>query len=347
MSISMNPAKLKDAPKTSDDGSAGHGSERLNWHRIRIGEAMYWAAALAVFFLLPQYLAFATSVLVTALFVLSLDLILGFAGIISLGHALYFGFGAYVTGLVTFVGWTEPISGTVLGGVSAAALAAVTGPVVLRLTGLPLIMVTLALGVIAFEAANKLTWLTGGDDGLYGVTVAPLLGRFPWTMFAQTSYLYVLIWTFLMFVLARCVVASPFGVALQGIRDNSQRMRLIGTPVLSKLVQVYVISGFIAGVAGALSAQTTKFVGLAVLSLDTSVSGLVMLVLGGVGKLYGGLIGAPVYMIVHHFASQWNPYHWMFIIGALLTGVVMFARGGILGISAVLWKRLSRVGERS
>jgi branched-chain amino acid transport system permease protein len=307
---------------------------------------VYWAAALLVFFVLPQYLAFATSVLVTALFVLSLDLILGFAGIISLGHALYFGFGAYVTGLATFAGWTEPISGTLLGGVSGAALAAVTGPIVLRLTGLPLIMVTLALGVIAFEAANKLTWLTGGDDGLYGVVIAPLFGVFPWTMFAKTAYLYVLAWTFLLFLLVRSVVASPFGVAIQGIRENSQRMRLIGTPVLGKLLRVYIVSGFVAGVAGALSAQTTKFVGLAVLSVDTSVNALVMLVLGGVGKLYGGLIGAPVYMIVHHFASQWNPYHWMFIIGALLTVVVMFARGGILGIAEDLGRRFARIRSR-
>jgi branched-chain amino acid transport system permease protein len=308
------------------------GSDRLNWHQIHPGEVVYWLAAVSVFFLLPQYLAFASSVLVTALFVLSLDLILGFAGIISLGHALYFGFGAYVTGLATFVGWIEPISGTLLGGFSAAALAAVTGPMVLRLTGLPLIMVTLALGVIAFEAANKLTWLTGGDDGLFGIQVLPVFGHFRWTIFSETAYLYVLVWTFLMFVLARRIVASPFGVAMQGIRDNSLRMRLIGTPVLGKLVVVYTVSGFIAGIAGALSAQTTKFVGLAVLSVDTSVSALVMLVLGGVGRLYGGLIGAPAYMIVHHFASQWNPYHWMFIIGALLTIVVMFASGGILGI---------------
>jgi branched-chain amino acid transport system permease protein len=327
----MNP---KPPPEKAVSGTLfGRGSERLNWHRVGAGEFVYWIAALLVFFLLPQYLAFATSVLVSALFVMSLDLILGFAGIISLGHALYFGFGAYATGLATFSGWTEPITGTLLGGFSAAALAAITGPLVLRLTGLPLIMVTLALGVIAFEGANKLTWLTGGDDGLFGLQIAPLFGVFPWTMFAKTSYLYVLAWTFLMFLLARRVVASPFGVAIQGIRDNSLRMRLIGTPVLGKLVQVYTIGGFIAGIAGALSAQTTKFVGLSVLSLDTSVSALVMLVLGGVGQLYGGLIGAPVYMLVHHIASQWNPYHWMFIIGGLLVAVVIFARGGILGMA--------------
>jgi branched-chain amino acid transport system permease protein len=322
-------------------------SASLSRHRIGMGEVVYWLAALLVFFLLPQYLSFATSVLVTALFVMSLDLILGFAGIISLGHALYFGFGAYVTGLATFTGWTEPITGTLLGGCSAAALAAITGPVVLRLSGLPLIMVTLALGVVGYEAANKLTWITGGDDGLYGVTIAPLFGAFRWTVFSQTAYLYVLAWTFLMFVLARCIVASPFGLTLQGIRDNSQRMRLLGTPVRSTLLIIYVISGFIAGIAGALSAQTTKFVGLAVLSLDTSVSALIMLVLGGVGRLYGGLIGAPVYMVVHHFASQWNPYHWMFIIGALLTIVVMFARGGILGISDSIARLISRTGRAS
>jgi branched-chain amino acid transport system permease protein len=319
-------------------------SELLDRHRVRVGEILYWLVTLAVFSAFPEYLAFAAQVLISALFVLSLDLILGFAGIISLGHALYFGFAAYVVGLCSLYGWVEPISQTLLGGVSAAALAAITGPLVLRLTGLPLIMVTLALGVIAYEAANKLTWLTGGDDGLPGVQVAPVFGIFRWTIYSETAYLYVLAWLFVMFVVARRLVASPFGVALQGIRENKRRMGLIGTPVLRQLVWVYIISGFMAGVAGALSTQTTKFVGLAVLSLDTSVSALVMLVLGGVGRLYGGLVGAPIYMSVHHIASQWNPYHWMFIIGGLLVVVVVFARGGILGIGDTLmrWTRRRR-----
>jgi branched-chain amino acid transport system permease protein len=321
-------------------------SARLNWHKVRVAEILYWGAAVLVFFLFPHDLAFATSILVTAIFVLSLDLILGFAGIISLGHSLFFGFGAYVTGLATFIGWQEPFSGALLGGVSAAILAAITGPIVLRLSGMALIMVTLALAALAFEAANKLTWLTGGDDGLFGITVSPLFGTFPWTMFSYTAYWYVLGWAFALFLLARSVIASPFGVAIQGIRENSQRMRLIGTPVLNKLIGIYVISGFIAGIAGALSTQTTKFVGLTVLSVDTSVGALVMLVLGGVGRLYGGLVGAPVYMIVQHYASEWNPYQWMFIIGALLTGVVMFARGGILGLSDIVGQWLKRRWKR-
>jgi branched-chain amino acid transport system permease protein len=343
----MSSNQAQDVTPTKAASTVDGRSDRLNWHRIGVYESVYWCAAILVFFLLPQYLAFATSVLVTAIFVLSLDLILGFGGIISLGHALYFGFGAYVTGLATFAGWPEPITGALLGGVSAAGLAAVTGPIVLRLTGLPLIMVTLSLGALAYEAANKLTWLTGGDDGLYGLVIAPVFGVFRWTMFAHTAYWYVLAWAFLLFLLARMVIASPFGVALQGIRENAARMRLIGTPVLGRVVCIYIISGFIAGVAGALSAQTTKFVGLAVLSVDTSVDALVMLVLGGVGRLYGGLVGAPVYMIVHHIASEWNPYHWMFIIGAMLTVVVMFARGGILGMLDSVVRLLTRGRARA
>jgi branched-chain amino acid transport system permease protein len=339
----MTPAELSTAAgKFRFTASPGVRSELLDRHRIRMGEVVYWLCAIAVFFVFPQYLAFAATVLTTALFVMSLDLILGFAGIISLGHALYYGVAAYVVGLASHQGWVEPISQTLLGGASGAILAAITGPIVLRLTGLPLIMVTLALGVIVYEAANSMTWLTGGDDGLGGIQIAPVFGIFRWTMFSETAYLYVLAWLFLMFVLARRLVASPFGVVLQGIRENRRRMGLIGTPVLRQLVLIYVISGFMAGVAGALTTQTTKFVALAVLSLDTSVAGVVMLVLGGVGRLYGGLIGAPIYMIVHHIASQWNPYHWMFIIGGLLVLVVVFAHGGVLGIADGVIRRIHR-----
>jgi branched-chain amino acid transport system permease protein len=327
---------------TAEAGSSAR-SALLDRHGVRLGEVIYWAGAVSVFFLFPDYLAFATSVLVWALFVMSLDLILGFAGIISMGHALFFGIGAYATGLCALQGWTEPISGTLLGGVSAAVMAALVGPVVLRLSGLPLIMVTLVLGLVAYEAANKMTWLTGGDDGLSGIEIAPVLGLFRWSIYSQTAYCYVLAWLFLMFLAARAIVASPYGVALQGIRENSRRMRLIGTPVLARLVRIYVISGFVAGIAGALSTQTTKFVGLAIFSLDTSVSALVMLVLGGIGRLYGGLIGAPVYLVVHHFASQWNPYHWMFVIGALLVGVVVFARGGLLGIGEAIFRGIAQI----
>lgn len=307
-------------------------------HRANVVEAVLWLAALAVAVLLPSNLSIATSVAIMALFAVSLDLVLGFAGIITLGHALYFGVGAYAAGWIALAGWREPFSGLVLAALIAGAVAAVLAPLVLRVTGLPLIMVTLVLGLIAFEAANKAGDFTGGDNGLTGIELDPVLGVFNWSVFAKTEYLYALACLFIVFRIARRIVASPFGLALRGIRENTTRMALIGAPVQRHLARAYIISACMAGVAGALSAQTTKFVSLGVLSINTSVDVVVMLVLGGVGSLYGALLGAVVYMTVHHFASEWNPYHWMFIIGALLVLVVRFVPGGLIGLT----KRLRR-----
>jgi branched-chain amino acid transport system permease protein len=308
--------------------------------RGRVIELIWWAAALAVFFLFPNYLAFATSVLVIALFALSLNLILGFAGIITLGHAMFFGVGAYTAGLLAVGGWTEPVTGALVGGLAGAMLAAITGPVVLRFSGLPLVMITLAISVLFFEAANKATWLTGGDDGLFGIRLAPLFGQFRWTIFGTTQYLYVLAWLALVFVLLRRLIASPFGIALEGIRENPARMRLIGAPVLRHMVIVYTISGFVAGLAGALSAQTTRFVGLVVFSIETSVDALIIVVLGGLHSLYGALIGAPVYLSVKYFSQQWNPHLWKFFVGGLLVMAMLYAKGGLVVYLERGWARL-------
>ena len=307
-------------------------SPLLDRHRLRPLELAWWLLALGYFFVFPEYLAVATSVLVMALFALSLDLLLGFAGVLSLGHAVSFGIGAYACALINLAGWHEAISGALAGGAIAGLFALAIGPLILRLSGLPFIMVTLGIGAVLYEAANKAVWLTGGDNGLPGVTLDPLLGVFRWSVLGQTGYLYALGWLFALFCLARRLVASPFGMALQGIRENPRRMQLVGAPVLRHLVVAYGLASAIAGIAGALSAQTNAFVGLEVLSLNTSIDGLVMLVLGGVGRLYGGLVGAPVYMFVQHFAREWNPYYWMFLIGALLIIVVRFSRRGLIGL---------------
>jgi len=306
----------------------------LSRHRIGVLEPVWWLLALLVYFFFPKHLAFASSVLVMAMFALSFDVVLGFAGILTLGNAVFFGVGAYASALIAIGGWHEAITGALAAAVISALLAGTLGPFVLRLTGLPLIMVTLGIGVIFFEAANKATWITGGDDGLSNIDLAPLLGWFRWSLSGGASYLYALAWLGSLFFFTRRIMASPFGVALQGIRENADRMRLIGTPVLRYLVISYVVSAFIAGAAGALWTQTNAFVGLGVFSLDTAIDGLVMLVLGGIGGLYGGLIGAPVYMLVKHFSQEWNPYYWMFFIGGMLILVVRLGRGGILGISS-------------
>jgi ABC-type branched-subunit amino acid transport system permease subunit len=315
-------------------------SDLLGRKRGRPYEFLFLALAVLTLFVFEDRLSFATSVLIMVLFALSLDFVLGFAGVVTLGHALFFGTGAYVAGLLALSGLTEAISGLLLAGMASALLAALVGPLVLGLTGLPQIMATLALGAIGFEAANKATWLTGGDNGLQGFELAPLLGLFNWSVYGHTGYLYALAVLALGFWLLKRVIASSFGVALQGIRENRQRMMVIGAPVLGHMVRAYAISAFVAGVAGALSAQTTRFVGLDVLSLTTSVDIMVMLTLGGVGRLYGALVGAPVYMTIHHLAAQWNPYHWMFVIGCLLIFVMRFARGGLIGMAAAMLRRL-------
>lgn len=312
----------------------------LHRHHWRAGEFVWLVAAVTCYFAFPQYLTLGTSVLVMVLLVLSYDLLLGFSGVLSFGHAVFFGLGAFTAGWLALAGWTEPISVVLAAGVGAAVLAALVGPFVLRLTGLPLLMVTLAFGVLVFEAAHKATGITGGDDGLAGIQFAPILGVFDWGLGGSTAYLYVLAWLVLMFVLLKRVVASPFGVMLQGVRENPARMRLIGNRVLPHLTLAYVISGAVAGVAGALFTQANAFVGLGVLALDTSVDVLVMLVLGGSGSLYGAFIGAPVYMLLKHFSAQWNPYYWMLIIGVLLIAVVLLGRGGLMGVAQAAGRKL-------
>lgn len=321
-------------------------SSILARHRFHPAQLLWWILALGAYFTFPEHLAVGTSVLVMAIFVLSFDLLLGFAGVLSFGHAVFFGLGAYTAGWLALAGWNEPITGVLVGAAAAALLAALLGPFILRLAGLPLLMVTLALGVLTFELAHKATAITGGDDGLSGIEIAPLFGMFRWGLGGQTRYLYALGWLLLVFWLLRRIVASPFGVALQGIRENPARMRLIGNPVLPHLTAAYVISAAIAGVAGALMTQTNAFVGLGVLALDTSVDVLVMLVLGGIGSLYGALIGTPVYMLLKHFTSQWSPFYWMFVIGTLLIAVVLAGRGGVLGLAQDGWHRLVRRVQR-
>lgn len=295
-------------------------------------ETIPWIAAIAVFFFASDYLSLATTILVMVLFATSLDLLMGYAGVITLGHALLFGVGAYTAGLAAKWGWTEPFSGLILAALFTAIVACALGYVLSQLRGLAVIMTTMAFGLIAFEAAKSAAWLTGGDDGLQGFTIAPVFGVFRWNVYGHTAYLYALGWVFVLFMAARLVVSSPFGIALQGLRENYGRMQLLGAPVRGHTIRVFALSGFLAGAAGALSAQTTSFVDLNVLSLDLSASVLVMLVLGGLGRLYGAIVGVVFYMVIHNIAAKVDPYNWMFVIGALLIGVVLFSRGGILGL---------------
>jgi branched-chain amino acid transport system permease protein len=208
----------------------------------------------------------------------------------------------------------------------------VTGAIVLRTSGLTLLMVTLVVSELLQEAANRLGWLTGGADGLQGIAIAPLLGLFRFDLFGRTAYLYCLVMLFIAWALARLIVHSPFGRSLVGIRENVTRMHAIGSPVFRRRLRIYAISAALAGIAGALLTETTQFVALQVLSFELSGTVLVMLILGGVGRLYGAFIGAPLYMIAQDRLAREDPAYWLFWIGLLLVVVVIFARGGMLGI---------------
>jgi branched-chain amino acid transport system permease protein len=301
-------------------------------HRLHLLEALPWVAAIAGFALFPSYLPLGAQILATILFALSADLVLGYAGIVTLGHAAFFGTGAYTAGILAANGWGEPITGLLAGAVVAALVGLASGLVVLRTTGLTLLMQTLVVATLLREAANKASWITGGDDGLQGMQVWPIFGLFRFDMFGRTGYLYCLVVLFVCWLLARRIVHSPFGRSLTGIRENERRMHAIGAPVMRRRLVIYTISAAFAGLAGALIAQTTAFVGLGFLGLERSGTVLIMLIIGGVGRLYGGFVGVPLYMVAQDRFSEVEPVYWYFWIGLLMVLVVVFARGGVLGL---------------
>jgi len=301
-------------------------------HRFHPLEALPWVTAVAAYILLPSYLPLGAQILATVLFALSADLVLGYAGIVTLGHTAFFGTGAYTAGILAANGWGEPISGLLAGAVMAALVGFASGLVVLRTTGLTLLMQTLVVATLLHEAANRASSITGGDDGLQGMQVWPIFGLFRFDLFGHTAYVYCLIVLFLCWLAARRLVHSPFGRSLTGIRENVLRMHAIGAPVRRRRLVIYTISAGFAGTAGALIAQTTQFVGLGFLGLERSGTVLIMLIIGGVGRLYGAFIGVPLYMIAQDRFSEIEPVYWYFWIGLLMVAVVVFARGGVLGL---------------
>lgn len=305
--------------------------------RWRIIEVVFWLCALLPYFLFPTYLVLASQIAIAGLFALSLDLILGYAGIVSLGHAAFFGLGAYAAGIVSKYGWGEPITGLIIGGAVAAVVGYATSFIISRFRHLALIMITLGLGLLLHEAANSAHFLTGGADGLQGVRIWKIFGLYDFDLWGYTAYTYSLIVLFLGLLLARRITNSPFGLALRGIRENSVRMPAVGAPSRAHIRKIYTISAAMAGVAGALLAQTTETVALEVLSFQRSADILVMLVLGGAGMLYGGIVGSAIFMIARDQFSGINPQYWYFWIGLLLVFVVMVLPNGILGGLKKIW----------
>ena len=317
-----------------DDRRARAANFLVRRHYFRWPEALPWLIAIACYFAFPDRMTFGSQMLIMVIFALSLDLILGYAGIVTLGHAAFFGIGAYTVALASLrLGWTEPISGIVAGGLFAGAIGAVVGWFILRYHGLTLLMLTIAFAAMLQESGNLRSDFTGGYDGLPGLIFDPLFGVFDYDLYGHTNYVYVLVVLAICFYFVRRIVYSPFGQALTGIRENVRRMHAIGSPVHRRLVAVYAISAAIAGVAGALFTQTNAYVTLTVFDFDNSAKVMVMLILGGTGRLYGAFLGAAVYMIMEDHLSKLSPTFWQFGIGLLLLLAVLFARRGLLGLA--------------
>lgn len=308
---------------------------------FRWPELLPWLAAGLGFFVFPDYLLLGSQILIMVLFALSLDLILGYAGIVSLGHAALFGAGAYTAGILSaHLGWNEPVSGLLAAGAAAGVVGFACGAVILYTRGLTLLMLTMAVTILLQEFANEQEHWTGGDDGLRGVVMDPLLGLFEFDLYGRTAYLYALAVLFVVFLAARAIVNSSFGQSLRGIRENERRMHAIGAPVYRQTLRIYTIAAVMAGVAGGLLAQTTEFVALDVLSFERSGDVMIMLILGGAGRLYGAFLGAPVYMILQDQLARLSPEYWLFGIGALLVATILYAPEGLLGL-------LERFGVRA
>jgi branched-chain amino acid transport system permease protein len=308
----------------------------LKWNRF---EVAFWLLPIAAFFLFPTYLTLGSQILIAGLFALSLDLILGYARIISLGHAAFFGLGAYTAGLLARHGLGEPLSGLFAAAAIAALAGWMTSFLIVRGQDLTRLMVTLGIGLMFYEAANQASSITGGVDGLSGVEMKKIFGLFGFGLDGKTAYLYSLAVLFIVFNGVRALVRSPFGLSLKGVREGERRMPAIGASVRHKLVAVYTVGACIAGIAGALLAQTTQFVGIDVFGFQRSADLMIMLVLGGTGYLYGGPLGAAVFMILQDYLANLNPVYWQFWLGLLLVLLVLFARGGLMGALVALSRR--------
>jgi branched-chain amino acid transport system permease protein len=318
---------------------------RARWHPL---EFVFWAAAFAAIYLLPGRHLIMTEIAWLGLFALSLDLILGYAGIISLGHAAFFGLGAYTAALLArHEIIAEPVLALLCAGVLAAVLGFLTSFLVLRGSDLTRLMVTLGVALLMRELANRNGWLTGGADGLQGVSMSPVLGHYRFDMFGHTGYVYSLVVLFILFLLARRIVNSPFGLSLLSVKSNPLRSAAIGISVDRRLIAIYTVAAFYAGIAGGLLAQTSAFASLDVFSFERSADLLLVLIIGGTGYLYGGLIGAVIFKFMQDYLSSLTPQYWPFWIGLVLVLIVLVGRERIGSWTEPLRHTLGRINFKT
>lgn len=310
--------------------------------RDLIGLALIALVGMAGYVLFPDNLAFLTRVISVALLVLSLDLIVGYCGIASLGQGALYGAGAYAAGIACVHGVTEPFLLILIGAAAGAVMGLLMGTVMLRAHGLPQLVLSIAIVQLLHEAANKASSITGGSDGLSGMSPAPLFGIFEFDLWGRSAYLFGLGLLIIVFAALRFIVRSPFGMVCRGLKEDPLRISALGIYAFPVLLKMFVISGAVAGTGGALAAIATQVVGLDSVSFEISANALVMLVLGGIGHLYGALIGTVIFMALEHIVAAINPFHWMTLVGAVLIAIVLFAPRGLSGTLDELARLLTR-----
>lgn len=338
--ISQDVTAMTDSSAATAESRAAKFMKRRN--RIRFYEILVWIAAIAAIFVAPTKLLILTEIAILALFAVSLDLVLGFAGIVSLGHAAFFGLGAYIAGLMALHFIAEPVVGLIAAGLVSGVLGFLTSFLILRGSDLTRLMTTLGIALMMAEVANQMAWLTGGADGLGGFTVGPILGTFEFDLFGRNGYIYCLVVLFLVTMIARRLAFSPFGLSLKAIKGNPMRAGLVGVPARRRIVAVYSLAAVFAGMAGALLTQTTSFVSPDVLAFHRSADLLMVLVIGGTGYLYGGIFGAIIFTLLKDWLSVVTPQYWMFWIGLILVAMVLTGRDRLARWIEFLPDRFSR-----
>jgi branched-chain amino acid transport system permease protein len=330
------------APSTTATAQSRAAKLMKRRSRIRFFEIIVWIAAIAAYFVLPSKMLILTEIAILGLFAVSLDLVLGFAGIVSLGHTAFFGLGAYVAGLMALHYIAEPVTGLIVAGIVSGVLGLLTSFLILRGSDLTRLMTTLGIGLMMAEVANQMAWLTGGADGLSGFSPGPVLGMFEFDLFGKVGYIYCLVVLFVSTMMMRRIAFSPFGMSLKAIKTNPMRSAMIAVPGRKRIVTAYTIAAVFAGMAGALLAQTTSFVSPDVLAFHRSADVLLVLVIGGTGYLYGGIFGAVLFTLIKDWLSVITPQYWMFYIGILLVILVLIGRERLARWVEYIPQRLSK-----
>jgi branched-chain amino acid transport system permease protein len=307
---------------------------RLDTYRISVAAGFIVLAGVPVLAAAtnqPFYLDLFTRVMVFAIAALSLDLILGYGGMVSFGHAVYLGIGSYAVGILAFYGITDGFAQFATAALASALAALVIGGISLRTSGVSFVMITLAFAQMVYFLAISLN-VFGGDDGM---SIASHSDFGTLVDLDNPTILYGVVYGVLalFFFIATRLVESRFGMVLRGAKSNARRMTAIGFPVLRYRLAAFTVSAAMCGIAGALLANQLLFVSPAIMQWSRSGEIIIMVVLGGIGSLYGAILGAAVYVLLEHELSSLTE-HWLLILGPLLILVVLFAKRGVFGLIA-------------